>query len=90
MWKFGKWNEWEYFRKHSLGTQVFFKKVQEELNESKCKMPVITKIHGCPALQKMYKKERHGALIDAYVLAQLCCGTKSSQRIRFGDWLAGR
>ena len=58
------------------------------------KMTVVTEMHGWPALQKMYEEGQHGALSDAYVLAQLCCGTKSSLRIWFGqwfgEWLAGR
>ena len=90
MLKYGNWKKWKDVRKNSVDTQVFFKKVQEELSERKYKMVVVTEMHGWPALQKMYEEGQHGALTDAYVLAQLCCGTKSSQRIRFGEWLAGR
>ena len=74
--------------KYPVDTQDFFKKVQAELDERKCKMAVITEKHGWPGIQDMNKKGQHGALTDAFVLAHLCCGKKSSLRIRYGEWLA--
>ena len=83
--KYANSKKWMDVRKNSVDTRVFFKKVQEKLSESKYNMAIVTEMHGWPALQKMYEEGQHGALIDAYVLAQLCCGTKSSQRIWFGE-----
>ena len=50
------WNEWKYVSKYTVDTQDFFKKVQAELDERKCKMAVITEINGWPAIQDMYNK----------------------------------
>ena len=90
MFKYGSWKKWKDVRKNSVNTQVFFEKVHKELSERKYKMAVVTEMHGWPALQKMYEEGQHGALTHDYVLAQLCCGTKSSLRIRFIEWLAER
>ncbi len=42
MLKYGNWKKWKDVRKNSVDTQVFFKKVQEELSERKYKMAAIT------------------------------------------------
>ena len=82
------WNEWKDVSKYPVDTHDFFKKIQAELDERKCKIAVITEMHGWPAIQDMYKKGQHGALTDALVLAHLCCGKQSSLRTRYGQWLA--
>ena len=71
-----------------MDTQDFFKKVQAELNERRYNMGIITDLHGWTEIQDMYKKGQHGALTDAFVLAQLWVGKKSSLRIWYGEWLA--
>ena len=81
-------NEWKDVSKYPVYTQDFFKKLQAELDERKCKMAVITEMHGWPAIQDMYNKGQHRALTEAFVLAHLCYGKQSSLRIRYGEWLA--
>ena len=56
MGSYGKWNEWKDVSKYPMDTQDFFKKVQAELDVGKCKMEVITEMHGWPAIQDMYNK----------------------------------
>ena len=60
----------------------------KELNERRYGMVTITEKHGWPSLQERYKNGQHGALTDAFVLAHLCCGKKSSLRSWYGEWLA--
>ena len=83
----GKDEEWGRCSQFRVNTGEFFKQVQNEINEKKFKMSVITALYGRPALVDIYEEGQHGALVDAEVLGQLCCGRASRIRVRFAHWL---
>ena len=74
--------------KFVVDTGEFFKNVQSEIGERKFSMKAITHEYGWKSLQDVYQTGAHGAQVDAYVLAQLCCSGHSKLRIRFAVWLS--